>query len=295
MDPNDHVPISTGVPPSVKHAQALKKVLDVCEKTDAKVTSFMANLKQAVSDAVDAKVAAEGGVNITILQSTLQQMKDEIFGKIESIQVAQDQFLPEEIEAANFDLEDSVRVAGPFEFHYKGTNWPIPESFQFPKECKRMHGWRLWLKGSLIVVGSQQYKIKPYRKLSGCDLHSKELKNEYKLNWKPFFSRMMEAPGLTIPHHLANIDEAFVQTSYTIATEFLKENYSYIFKAGDGVVCNYSIATWSSKIKRSEVIKKGTPEDVLHLPPCKAHNKPHQQKRTFTVARSVVRKRAKAG
>ena len=66
-------------------------------------------------------------------------------------------------------------------------------------------------------------------------------------------------------------------------------------KLNDGVICNYSIATWSSKIKRSEVIKKGTPEDVLHLPPCKAHNKPHQQKRTFTVARSVVRKRAKAG
>ena len=43
------------------------------------------------------------------------------------------------------------------------------------------------------------------------------------------------------------------------------------------------------------MIKKGTPEDVLHLPPCKAHNKPHRQKRTFTVARSVVRKRAKAG
>ena len=98
-----------------------------------------------------------------------------------------------------------------------------------------------------------------------------------------------------MPHNLADIDEAFVQTSYTIATEFLKENYSYIFKPGDGVVCNYSIATWSSKIKRSEVVKKGTPEDVLWLPPCKAHNKPHQKKRTFTVARSVVRKRAKAG
>jgi hypothetical protein len=38
----------------------------------------MAYLKQAASDAVDAKVAAERGVNITILQSTLQKMKDEI-------------------------------------------------------------------------------------------------------------------------------------------------------------------------------------------------------------------------
>ena len=65
----------------------------------------------------------------------------------------------------------------------------------------------------------------------------------------------MEELGLTILHNPANVDRAFVQTSYTIVTEFLKENYSYIFKAGDGVVCNYTIATWSSKIKRSDVIK----------------------------------------
>jgi hypothetical protein len=32
MDPNDHVPIATGVPPSVKHAQALKKSLMFARK-----------------------------------------------------------------------------------------------------------------------------------------------------------------------------------------------------------------------------------------------------------------------
>lgn len=37
----------------------------VCEKIDAKVISFMANLKQAVLDAVDIKVAAEEDINIT--------------------------------------------------------------------------------------------------------------------------------------------------------------------------------------------------------------------------------------
>jgi len=159
-----------------------------------------------------------------------------------------------------------VQVAGPFEYHYKGTNWSTPESFQFPKEFKRMHGWCLWLKGSLIVVGSQQCKIKSYCTFSGCDLHTKESKNEYKLNWKPILQNIMEAPGLTVPRKPVDVDEEFVHTSYTIATEFLKENYSYIFKAGDGVVCNYTIVTWSSKIKRSEVVKRDTPEDISHLP-----------------------------
>ena len=71
-----------------------KKSFDVCEKTDANVTSFMANIKQTVWDALDAKVAAEGDINIIILQSTLQQQKDEIFGGIESLQEKQVQFLP---------------------------------------------------------------------------------------------------------------------------------------------------------------------------------------------------------
>ena len=52
----------------------------------------MANLKQAVLDVGDAKVAAEGGINNTILQSTLQQLKNEILGKLESIQVTKDHF-----------------------------------------------------------------------------------------------------------------------------------------------------------------------------------------------------------
>ncbi|KAL7477681.1 hypothetical protein ACHAW6_008667 [Cyclotella cf. meneghiniana] len=92
----------------------------------------MDGVDQAVSDAVGAMVEAEGGVNISILKSTLQEIKDEMFGKI----------------------ENTVRVASLLEFHYKGTNWPIPESFQSPKETKRLQGWRKWLKGSLIVVES---------------------------------------------------------------------------------------------------------------------------------------------
>jgi hypothetical protein len=45
--------------------------------------------------------------------------------------------------------------------------------------------------------------------LSGCDLHSKELKNEYKLNWKTIFTTMMETPRLKIPLSPAGADQAF--------------------------------------------------------------------------------------
>eukprot|EP00804_Cyclotella_cryptica_P019646 CCRYP_013975-RA/>CCRYP_013975-RA protein AED:0.36 eAED:0.44 QI:0/0/0/1/0/0/2/0/151 len=100
-DPSDHVPIATGVPPSVKHSQAIDQVLNVCKSTDAKIDSFMDRIYQAVSDAVDAKVAAEGGVNREILWATIQELKDEIFGKIESIQVNNCAHVPDELEHNN--------------------------------------------------------------------------------------------------------------------------------------------------------------------------------------------------
>ena len=56
----------------------------------------MANRKQAVSNVVDAVVAVEGDVSITILQSTLKQ-KVEIFGKIVKY-YSISTLLPEEIE-----------------------------------------------------------------------------------------------------------------------------------------------------------------------------------------------------
>eukprot|EP00804_Cyclotella_cryptica_P019286 CCRYP_006158-RA/>CCRYP_006158-RA protein AED:0.38 eAED:0.46 QI:0/0/0/1/0/0/3/0/145 len=95
-DPSDHVPIATGVPPS-----AIDQVLNVCKSTDAKIDSFMDRIYQAVSDAVDAKVAAEGGVNREILWATIQELKDEIFGKIESIQVNNHAHVPDELEHNN--------------------------------------------------------------------------------------------------------------------------------------------------------------------------------------------------
>ena len=164
------------------------------------------------------------------------------------------------------------------------------------KMCSRLHAWRYWLKGMVFVVGSQQYRSKPFRKLTGRDLHSKQLKDDFKVNWKPILTKMEKAPGLTIPSR-NNIDEAFIQTSYTITTDYLRECYSYIFAAGDAVVCDFTVGTWSFKTKRSEVLKKGTNADKSKLPAMTAKNNPHINKRTFSGghARKNARKRVKKG
>ena len=44
----------------------------------------------------------------------------------------------------------------------------------------------------------------------------------------------METPGLVIPMHERKIDNAFLKSSYTSVTRFLRENYSYIFQGPEG-------------------------------------------------------------
>ena len=72
--------------------------------------------------------------------------------------------------------------------------------------------------------------------------------------WMPIFSVMMEAPDINIPSIVDDITEEILISSYDAATAHLKEKFSYIF------------GTWSKKVKRSEVLKHGTPLDISRLP-----------------------------
>ena len=108
---------------------------------------------------------------------------------------------------------------------------------------------------------------------------------------------MENAPGVTIPKNQDQIDEAFVQSSYAIATEYLKHRFKYIFNdAPAGLIANYNISTWSRKIARSEVIKNGTEEDKQKLPPPNKRNRPREEKHTrVSGTHSKPRKVAKRG
>jgi hypothetical protein len=76
-----HASSASTMPPSfvavAAHGEwSIGKILDVYLRTDAKVDMFMERLNKSVADAVDAKVEAEGGVNSSILKSTIQELKD---------------------------------------------------------------------------------------------------------------------------------------------------------------------------------------------------------------------------
>ena len=163
LEPNTHVPIATGVPPHVSHTQAIKEVQQAVNETKAYVVTFKEDLKQAVSDAVDAKVASEGGVNMAILKDIMGDLKKELFEKLESIMIKQNN--------TNAPLSDNIPlVSGPVkvpsqnEFLYNGAFWCLPASFQFPDGVTRYAGWKKWLVGAIHIDGLQRWQIKPYRR-----------------------------------------------------------------------------------------------------------------------------------
>jgi hypothetical protein len=96
--------------------------------------------------------------------------------------------------------------------------------------------------------------------------------------WKPIFSKMMSAPGVEIPHHVEDITEDILRSSYATATAYMKENFSYIFQQPGDTVLKYTIGTWSKKIKQSYVMKHGMVEDIARLLPETNYNQPKKYK-----------------
>ena len=222
LEPTDQVPLATGIPPHIDHAIALKKVYGVC--TDVQETLDRRNdiLQNSIFEAIDDKVKADGGVNSAILEQSLNSLKNELFSRIDALR--NNSNTPTYSLLPLPEVANDVRTVGPFSFQYKGSSWCVPESFAFPQNMTRLVVWRKWLRGLLRVVGGQRWKIKPFRKFVSRDFPNSQLRTVFNTEWKTIFSKMMETPGLVIPTHEHNIDEAFVESSYASTTWFLREN-----------------------------------------------------------------------
>ena len=96
--------------------------------------------------------------------------------------------------------------------------------------------------GKMVMYDGKPLRVKPFRLMRGSELPSKKLATELDTKWKPIFRKMMEAPGIQpLPNE---VDEEFVQGSYTIATEYLKQVVSYVWlKADEGRISKYTIGT----------------------------------------------------
>jgi hypothetical protein len=102
---------------------------------------------------------------------------------------------------------------------------------------------------------------------------------------------MEEASGLAIPCDLSSLDATTITELYTLGTENLKSKVSYIWPGNESQDQRlrqekWSVATWSTKIGRSQVVKHGTLADQSNLSAVTRHNEPHshcpQKKRGVT-------------
>jgi hypothetical protein len=124
--------------------------------------------------------------------------------------------------------------------------------------------------------------------MTGLELSTKKLATELDTKWKPLFCKMMEAPWIELLPD--DIDEQFIESSYTITTSHLKQVVSYVWlKVDVRWICKYTIRTWSRKVAYSEIEHLGTPEGIARLPPAARQNKLDQSKRGgWRIEKSTV-------
>ena len=297
LEKNEDVPIATGVPPHVVHAQAIAKVLEACEGLDLKLDTMTDSFEEAVHSAIDEKMKSEGGVNAAIMTEALATLKDEILAGLQAATISRtiDERHPTAVQTLP-PLDPTVYKGNATACVYKGRFWCVPATFCFPSETYRRDGWRKWLKGSIFLDAptGKQYKIKPYRLLRDRDLHTQKLKNCLKLTWRPLFTSMSRVTGLELPDFPDNITDEDVTRSYNIATDYLKQRFNYLFGEGnEGRMSTWVISTWSRKLQVAEVEKNGTLADKAMLPTKTIRNQAHAKKRTVKKAEVTKVRRSK--
>ena len=100
--------------------------------------------------------------------------------------------------------------------------------------------------------------------MQGFDFAEKAVEHEFTIKWKPIFKVMKQYPGFEVP---ANVDEAFVQSYFAAATEYLKSRVGYVWSRVKDVrmLSGYDIGTWSKYVQQSEIEKHGRVHDKANF------------------------------
>ena len=75
FDLNEHVPRVTGIPPHIEHLCRIEEVRHITLGIKGDISDFRQHLSDSVSDAIDKKVRADGGINSSILDEQLKNME----------------------------------------------------------------------------------------------------------------------------------------------------------------------------------------------------------------------------
>jgi hypothetical protein len=169
--------------------------------------------------------------------------------------------------------------------HNDRADWQVPQDFTFPASTQRRAGWDLWLKGdpshrSRIRGEWRDTPVRPCRLMDPKHLPPK-VRNVFKRSWRPIFQLMEEAPQVSMPRDPSSLDAPKINQLCDRGTQHLKSIVSYIWPNGDDNEQlnarreKWSVATWSLRIGRSQVVKRGSQADQNHLTAATRHNEPH--------------------
>ena len=120
--------------------------------------------------------------------------------------------------------------------------------------------------------------VKPFRLLKWVP------RNVYLIlqhSWRPIFDLMENAPEMNIPANWSDITPEVLNSTYTKGIEYVQQQVGYIwnheeFSKKD--ISKWSTATWSKYVKRSSVLKHGTPEDIANSDAAIASRKNKRQR-----------------
>ena len=280
------VPRVTGIPPHVSMIVTLQDLIKKFEKESQERRNLFDKMGQMVSEKLEA-IAADNG---TLTRNSVKEILASEFGTFKQV-------LETEIKKSvrdtigglshlgarsNQDMRSDLQVASTNDeftlFSYSGRFFHVPSDFVFPEDVKRMRAWRFWLLG-IDFKGTT--RIRPFRKLQPSLLPTKELKTQYRNEWKPILSKMEKAPGLTIPNNVNEITNAFVDLSFVQATNHLKTNLCSFIWTKQLNHETWTVGTWSTKTLPNQIRRHGTDKDKESLPPPTHRNQPHREKRTL--------------
>ena len=105
----------------------------------------------------------------------------------------------------------------------------------------------------------------------------------FKLEWQPIMKKMENTPGMQLPEKYANINEEVLNSSFILATRYLKENiYSFLFLDKNKRIESWTVGSWSKCTQRNHILKHGNANDIANLPDEKRENRAHVTKRTVS-------------
>jgi hypothetical protein len=278
-EPTENMPRPTGIPTHIDLQSTMEEILINNNRFLEKLELQSTIIQEAVKKAIKENDVASGTVTMPILTEQLDNHHKSI---IEFIQANCSKLSNDSYHGNNNNnngkLADNSELLFVPEFQkgtekcpmycYNGKFWDVPKKFQFQKNPTRKVGWEYWIKGKpnnemLVNNIIQKAPLKPFRRFIRDRLPKKE-QNVFSSTWKPIFTYMEKTPNLDIPNNPDEISADIIDQTFDQATEYMKQNVSYIWNLKNSTIHNWTICTWSKYVSHGYVENLGSESDKLH-------------------------------